>query len=1010
MNAQKTKDNLNLFFDHITKINGLSGNQVNCIYRDHRGFLWIGTQNGLNQYDGRNITVYKHSRFDNSSIVNNKILNITEDDSGYLWLGTIKGISKFNPYNHTSVNYTHDDNNPYSLNENYKCHIFFDKNKSCWIGNEAGLSYFDRKTNHFIPQQILPDSLNKKPHNAISSFLEDKQGRFWLGTYSGLVLYDRKTHKAQTFVPRKEKKTDGSNAITSLFCDHAGRIWVGTWGNGITEFDPATKNFYAYTWNKTNHFAGTANIVTCINETQSETGQYILWVGTTEGMMQINGLPLSDKTVAHILPDISMPNTLNSANVSSMLSDDNRNILWIGTDNGINQYSSRNQLFSNSFYLKGNPTKIISDTINNKVQYFVTAWYGNALTQLDSNFKQRRIWKKIPEDATNPDNRQASDMVKSKDGTFWIATFNGLYHFDIKANHITSYLHQSANINTLSDDKTTAVAEDKNGNLWIGTYGRGLDKFDPVTKSFTHFVHDKSDATSLIDNLIWGIFIDRRQKIWVVTDHGISIYDETTRHFLNYADNEKDPNSLKGNSINGMLEDRNGIYWITTDKGLNRFDMQKNQFRIYGTEEGLNDDNINSITEDKQGILWMCTPDGISSFNPVTKNFINYDEQNGLPKGINGSITTLDNGSILAGGDGFILKFNPSEFKIFSSAPPIYITQMSVAGSPLSFQKPLEQSGTIVLEYPQNSFSCTFTAPNFFNSHSVKYAYRLTGVDEDWVQSGNRNFLSYANLAAGTYVLHIKAANGDGVWNEKGIELKIAVLPPFWKTWWFLSLLFCSFIVFFYALYRHRLNQVLQIEKLRNKISLDLHDDIGSTLSSISILSEIALHQKTESDTKETLKEIKDNSISLMERMDDIVWSINPKNDSLESLFLRMKIFAAKLFEAKGIDYKINIDENIKQIPVGIEYRRHIYLIMKEAINNLVKYSNCTKATIAVSYHTSILTVAIEDNGNGYDLNKITFGNGLHSMKKRAEAMKGEIHTTSGINNGTSVKLRVKIK
>lgn len=978
------------------------------MYLDHRGFLWIGTQNGLNEYDGRNITVFRHSRFNNSSIVDNNIFSITEDDSGYLWLGTIKGISRFNPYSYTSINFTHDASNPYSLNENYKCYVYFDKNKTCWIGNESGLSYFNRKTNQFVTEQIFADSLNKKPLTAVSCFLEDKQGRFWLGTYSGLVLYDRKTHTSQRFIFNQEKKPEGVNAVTSLFCDHAGRIWVGTWGSGITEFDPVTKKFHTYIWNKKNRFAGTANIVTSINETQSEDENYILWIGTTEGLLKINSLPLSEKTVDHILPDISRPHTLNSAHISCLLTDEKKN-LWIGTSNGINQYSSRNQLFSNSYYLKGSPTKIISEKIKNTFQYYVSAWYGNGLTQLDSNFKPIHIWKKIPEDAPNPDNRQASDMVKSKDGTFWIATFNGLYHFDIKANHITSYLHQRGNINSLSDDQTTAIAEDKNGNLWIGTYGGGLDKFDPATKSFTHFLHDSSDATSIVDNLIWGIYIDKQQKVWVVTDHGLSLYNTVTNHFLNYTDNENNQNTLKGNGVNGMIEDRNGIYWIITDKGLNRFDMGKNKFTLYGTEEGLNNDNIYSITEDKEGILWMCTPGGLSSFNPATKNFINYDEQNGLPKGINGPIITLDNGTILAGGGDFILKFNPSEFKIFSSAPHIYITQMSVAGNPLSFQKPLEQGDTIVLQYPQNSFSCNFTIPNFFNGRAVKYAYRLTGVDADWVQSGSRNFLSYANLAAGKYVLHIKAANSDGVWNEKGIEIEIKVLPPFWKTTWFRIGIILLLAICIYSLFIYRVKGIRKKEALKTAINKQMADMRLKVLrtrinphfmfNALNSIQECIYTKKTDTASK-YLSKFSRLLRLILEQSENTFITIS---EEVEILKLYLELESLRFDE--GFTYEIkekNIESDLIEIPPML-----IQPFVENALWHGLRHKEGEKKlTIAFSANDQFITVIIEDNGIGREAAK-TFS---HYSDVKKQSMGIKISKEQLLMTGTLSKQKTDFK
>ncbi|MBS1747365.1 MAG: histidine kinase [Bacteroidetes bacterium] len=821
--SQATLENSHPFFHHITTNNGLSGNQINCIYRDHRGFLWIGTENGLNEYDGRHINIYRHNRFDNSSIVNNKIISITEDDSGYLWLGTIYGISKFNPYNHKSLNFTHDDNNPYSLNENYKCVVYFDKNHTCWIGNESGLSYLNRKTNQFFHVQILPDSLNKFTLSSVGSILEDKRGGFWLGTYSGLVLFNRENHSFKKYTFKDEPQSKAENAITSLFCDHAGRIWAGFWGKGICEFDPVKKIFHSYTWHKHSRFAGTSNIVNHITETQNSDGQYILWVATTEGLLKISSYPITDKNTTLIVPDPAFPNSLSDRDVQCLLAD-HSNILWIGTTDGLNQYSVRNHLFTDEIAFNGSPTKIIIDTNFHTTHYYVSSWYGNGVIQLDSNLALTHTWKRIPEGSKEPDSRQVSDILQSTDGTFWIATFHGVFHYSKEKKLISSFLHNPSDPNSLSTNKTTSLGEDKNGNIWIGTYGMGVDVLNTKTLSFTHFVHKKNNSESIPDNLVWNIFIDPQKNIWIISNSGIALYHPSSQSFTVYHDEEKNPNSLKGEEINGMLQDSKGNYWIITDKGLNKFDLGKKQFILYSTEEGLNYNNIYSITEDKQGILWMCTPGGISSFNPATGNFINYDEQNGLPHGISGPMITLENGTIMAGGDNLLLKFDPSEFRIRTEIPDIYITQMSVAGSTLSFSKPLTQSGEIELHYPQNSFTCNFTSPDFFNGNAVKFAYRLTGVDAGWVSSGNRDFLSYSNLAPGSYTLHIKAANSDGVWNDKGISLAIKVLPPFWKTLWFRILLISLMVLGIYLLFIFRVRNIRKKEALKTEINKQMAD------------------------------------------------------------------------------------------------------------------------------------------------------------------------------------------
>lgn len=1030
LNAQKVNEGLHPFFDHISTINGLSGNQINCLFRDHRGFLWIGTQNGLNEYDGHHVTVYKHNRFDSTSIVSSNILSITEDDSGYLWLGTIKGVSKFNPYNHLSQNFTHDSRNPYSLNDDYKCIVYFDKRKTCWIGNESGLSYINRKTNQLHHVQILPDQLNKHTLSSTSSMIEDKQGRFWIGTYSGLVLLNRKDFSFHQFLIHNENKFLGNNAITSLFCDHAGRIWVGTWGNGICEFDPNEKIFHTYKWNNHSSFEGTSNIVNSITETQNEDGQFILWVGTTEGLLNISGYPVSDKTATQILPDPSFPHSLNSKEINCLLADESK-ILWLGTDNGIDQYSVRNRLFSDVMGFNGSPTKIIADSTHSGIHYYISAWYGNGLTELDSSFATSRVWDRIPSKSKNPDSRQVSDVLKSTDGTFWIATFHGLYHYNNEKNPIASYLHNPSDQNSISENRTTCLAQDPQGNIWVGTYGAGVDRYNPKTKEFTHFIHLKNDSTSIPDDLVWNIFIDHKKNIWIITDAGVAMYRQSSKTFLCYVDNKKTNNSLKGSGVTGMLQDANGIYWIITDKGLNKYDLQKNQFTLYSTEEGLDYSHVYSFTEDKQGLIWLCTSGGISSFSPVTKTFINYTEQNGLPPGVVGPMLTLSNGSILAGGDNLLLKFSPSEFKTSTSIPNIYFTQMSIAGSPLLFSKPLTQIGTIVLNYPQNSFTCSFTTPDFFNGHAVKYAYRLSGVDPEWISSGNRNFLSYSNLAAGNYTLHIKAANGDGVWNQKGISLNIKVLPPFWKTNWFIILLISLLILGIYSLFVFRVRRIRKKEALKTRINKQMADMRLKVLrtrinphfmfNALNSIQECIYTHKTEAATK-YLTKFSMLLRLILEQSEDSLITIS---DVIKILKLYLELESLRFDE--GFKYEINdekVESDILQIPPML-----IQPFVENAIwHGLRKKEGQKKLHISFSSDDKFIYITIEDNGIGRaaarafslksDIKKQSLGikiseeemqmiGTLSNQKPRIEIE--DLHSDLGKPSGTRVKLTVPI-
>ena len=420
------------------------------------------------------------------------------------------------------------------------------------------------------------------------------------------------------------------------------------------------------------------------------------------------------------------------------------------------------------------------------------------------------------------------------------------------------------------------------------------------------------------------------------------------------------------------------------------------------------DKQIISMAIDSSGYIWLATRQGLMVYNNTTGNFDRFTISDGLVKNdMDGSLICLSDGTIVFGSPKYLTAFEPGKvLQSIRSVPEILLTDViaSQKNIPFDITKKME------FNYFINNFIFKWAITDYNDPLNNNYYYKLQNIDTDWHYVGNRGEVEFANLSPGNYTLLLRGANSNRVYAQKNIIIHFEIKPPFWRAWWFLGLCGLIILAIFYSIYRYRLNQVLKLQNLRNKISLDLHDDIGSTLSSISILSEMALRQKKEGEENEMLQEIKQSSLSLMERMDDIVWSINPENDSLENLLTRIKNFASQVFEAKEINYNINIEEVVTGSRLVMEYRQHIYLIMKEAINNLVKYSNCTEASIMVNSHHSQLNVIIQDNGIGFNSDSATKGNGLLSMKKRAKLMNAHLEIISQKAQGTTVSLSVKIK
>ena len=356
-----------------------------------------------------------------------------------------------------------------------------------------------------------------------------------------------------------------------------------------------------------------------------------------------------------------------------------------------------------------------------------------------------------------------------------------------------------------------------------------------------------------------------------------------------------------------------------------------------------------------------------------------------------------------------ILKWMPANQHKDNLAPRVYFTKITIPGLKSFAIKPYTtNSGEVKMSYDEHFISFEFAGVCLKNPENVRYHYILNGQDNDWSPITEHNDVAY-NLKPGDYTFKVAAENADGVWSQQPAIFHFIIEPPFWQTWWFIILMISISICIFYSLYRYRVSKIIAVEILRNKISADLHDDIGSTLSSISILSEVA-GGENEQKSKRMLVEIKERSLVLMEKMDDIVWSISTKNDTVGDLLLRISQFAATVFEARDIDYEVQVPDRIKELRLDMQRRQHIYLILKEAINNLIKYSDCTTACITAGYLGGRLNIQIIDNGKGFDVKTAPAGNGLNNMKKRTDAVHGFLLIDSRPGSGTRIALSVEIE
>ena len=972
-NAQITK---NVPYRVIDESNRLSDNNVTCIYKDNTGFLWIGTASGLDLLDGSTITVFKNSPADTNSISNNYIQWVTQDSSGFFWVGTKNGLNKFDfqqrKFSTVAVLGYGKVNND-GINE-----IAVDPSNNLYVTNGKGLFFYDRKKNIAFPIELPGIGIDKAQNNHISHIAFDKNYTLWISTFNGLWSYSIKTHQIKSEINRENDK-QFAGLYTNFIFDRSGNIWLGTWNSGLKEFNPQTKTVRSFALPNANFE------IIALQEIIDNNGKDLIIIN--------NQLLCFDKQTNKFIS--RFPGNI-SANTFYFFTD---GLFWVGTKKGIvilklgenyfQQHLFPNELTSQNVALQEWKNNLL---VGGENKNFLKLYDKNL--EIIGDFSNHILFKKIDCLSLFPDGED--DVV--------CGTTEGIAHINLKNNSTQFYhLHDTTSQQNLLNF-ISFIFKDSFGQWWIFPWRNGIWKSDAdflhPKKVFSGFLKRHGVQKQLV---IAAACEDQNRNLWFGDyDEGIIFYKRKTNTF------SKPFVSLMGEFTNAsqVLYYKNYCYSFSASNIL-KWNTDSLILHTIPVSQ-VTDKDITSMALDSLGNLWLSTDEGLVVYNQVKKIFRHFTIADGLPANkMEGNLFCGKNGTMYFGSVDYLLQFQPE--KVLASIekiPAIRLTELLVNNQ----IQAVDESRKHIFSPNAHNFIFAWSILSFADPLNNKYYYQLKGVDKNWRFAGNMGRVEFVNLSPGHYTLLLKGENENGISANKILQFDFTIQLPFWKTTWFVFLIIALMAIIFYGLYRYRINHIRKLEALRNRISLNLHDDIGSTLSSISILSALALHKEKNRETQDILETIKNNAISLMDEMDDIVWSINPRNDSLHSLFLRIRSFAAKLFEAKNINYKIEIPNSILHIKMTMQNRQHLYLILKEAINNLIKYSACSEAGIAVNFHKPLLSISIEDNGKGFSMNKDYAGNGLKNMKKRADALGANLKIQSKDNEGTKVNLTLKIK
>lgn len=1012
-------------FERLTENEGLSQSTVYTIVQDSKGFIWIGTQQGLNKYDGYKFTVYKNELSDPKSIFNNYVYFIYEDSRNNLWIGTLNGgLSKYN-YNDGNFENFHFPSAKEKINSNIIYCICEDSEGNLIIGTEgAGIKKFDTHEKRFVEFRFHEDYVEELL--LVKTLQFDKEENLWVGTWrDGLKIFDKNGNIIKNYYHNEtEKDCINSNGIRFIFRDSTDQIWIGT-SKGLNKFE--NNKFISYGEKSVNNILHTN--LKCICEDKFNN----LWIGARNSSL----VKFNMETETFV--NLKLYDKLNSKFSSTLLESifcDKSDVLWVGTFNsGIfkldlqrKKFYGINNLIENSReqFKNFSTNSFLCDSQNN-------LWIGTddtGLVRLNLhsteliNYKPRQDFEGL----------SVLDIEEDDDGNIWIATFPGaLNRYNIKLNTFTNYFYSENKLEDLPFS-ISRFSNYSDENLWIGTYNRGLYKFNIRNKIFTRYSDLKKFNQPINSEIIKSLLLDKSGILWIGTDSGgLNKLDYENGLITCYKYDKENPDSLSDNYVNSLFEDSNNNLWIgTSNGGLNKLDKENEIFKRYDTDHGLPDNCVVGILEDNNNNLWISTKNGLSKFNTETEIFRTYDVRDGLQnKEFNeGACYKSDDDNMYFGGVYGFNFFNPNDIKDNPYIPDIVITDFqifnsSVESSPdnLFLKKNILVTDEINLSYRESVFSFEFAALIYNDPEKNEYAYRMEGFDKEWIYCGTRRFVTYTNLEPGDYVFRVRGSNNDGIWNEEGKSIRISISPPFWKTWWFKSLGVMSIIGTTGMAYQQKLSKVEKEKKAqenfsrrliesqeteRKKIASELHDTVAHEI--LITKNKIALGYKDTQDPdkiKTLLNDISELSTNTLNEVRSISYNLHPHQLERLGLTKAIKSIVNNIAKSTEINFTAAID-NIDNI-FSKELEINIYRIVQECFNNIIKHSRATEAVLNISRHKSNIIIIISDNGKGFSKN-VTKGIGMNSIEERIKLYNGSLKINSEINKGAFMKIIIPMK
>jgi PAS domain S-box-containing protein len=867
-------------FTHIGIEHGLSQSSIYCMMQGDNGFMWFGTEAGLNRYNGYDFDIFLSDIDDPTSLSHSYILAISKDRAGNYWVGTERGLNLFNKKKEKFTRYNNDPNNPNSLSDNRVLAILEDSRGFLWVGTDNGLNRFNREEENFQRFLANPENPNSLSHNFIQCIYEDKSGQLWIGTRGGgLNRLDRKNnHFIHYKHEPKDIKSLSDNSVLSITEDSAGILWIGTEHGGLNQLDIKEKEFKHYKNDPNDPNSLSDDHVNVVFE--DKTG--VLWVGTNDG-----GLNIFDRKSMRFIRYQNNPDDPYSLGSNRVLSiyEDNMGGLWFGNYGGaINIYNRQAQKF---IHYQTKPGNLNSLSYNDVRPIYEDRsgilWIGTdsgGLNKFDRKRERFTHYQNKPGDSYSLSDNRVFAICEDFSGVLWIGTNGGgLNRFHRQSGKFYHYQYDAKNSFSLSDNRIRAIREDRYKQLWIGTNGGGLNRYEREKDQFIHYKFDPQDPNSLNNDRIYCIYETPAGVIWVGTfGGGLNRFLREENHFIHYTNDPSDPRSIGDDFILSIHEDKEGTLWVgTLGGGLNKFDPHSSTFSHYTEKDGLPNNVIYDILEDDDGNLWMSTNKGLSKFNPKSLTFKNYDMRDGLQSNEFNTGTGFRSkmGEMFFGGINGFNSFFPDKVKDNPFKPQIVITAFQLFNKSVPIgemeddriilQDSIIETQNIVLSHTDKAISFEYAALHYASPDKNMYAYMMEGFETDWNYVGDRRFVTYTGLPPGEYVFKVKGSNNDGIWNEIGKSLNIIINPPFWKTLWFYAICILVAFTIAFGIYRLRVRQL----KTRKE---ELEDLVKERTSQLGESNKQLEEANDELKTLSIVARETDNAVIIMDAESNIEW------------------------------------------------------------------------------------------------------------------------------------------